>query len=242
MSASQDVNLIGRAFTSGLQRILGEKLYGAYIYGAAAFPDAVPTGDVDFHVILTGELTKAERLELETLHDSLAGRFPPLGAEMDGYYIFLDDARRKSPPRSQMWEPATDNAWALHRAHIRAGRRIVLFGPDPAEIYPPATWPEIESALYDELEYVKKHLHQYPDYCILNLCRLILSFETGNVVVSKAQAADWALDTLPQWSWLVELALKSYAAQATAEDKDLMLAEVAAFLKLACNRIEEASD
>jgi len=241
MPVSQDVNLISKAFVKGLKRILGEKLHGAYIYGAAAFPDSIPSGDIDFHVILKSSLTDSERSELEMFHESLDEKYPPLGGDMDGYYLLLDDARRKIPPKSQMWGCATDDSWALHCEHIRAGRHIVLYGPNPTEIYPPASWLEIERALYGELDYVEKHLHDYPDYCILNLCRLIYSFETQNVVVSKAQTANWGCTTLSEWKRPIELARKSYDGLATAEDRQFMLAEIGAFLEYARIRIERAS-
>ena len=242
MSISKDVSIIGQAFVGGLKRILGEKLHGAYVYGAAAFPDAIPTRDIDFHVILNSELMDDERLELERFHESLAEQFSLFGDELDldGYYILLADACREMPPRSQMWTRATDESWALHREHILAGRCIVLHGPDPTKIYPPASWPEIESALYGELDYVEENLRgEYPDYCILNLCRLIYSFETKNVVVSKAQASDWAHDALPQWRQHIDLARKSYARQATPEDGQFMLAEIEKFFEFAKERIEE---
>jgi len=240
MKIKEHVDVISKAFVEGLRRILGKKLHGLYIYGAAAFPDDVPTGDIDFHVILTDPLTDEERLHLEKFHDTLGREFPPLGSEMDGYYILLADARLTSPPRSEMWARATDNSWALHRAHIRAGRVIVLHGPDPKEIYPPAAWPEIEQTLEWELAYVLDHLDQYPDYCILQLCRLIYSHQTRNVVVSKAQAADWASKALPEWGRHIELARKSYAHQATPEDREFKLAEIRKFLEFARMRIEHA--
>jgi predicted nucleotidyltransferase len=241
MTISQQVNIIGQTFADALKDILGEKLYGAYIYGAVAFSDTLRTGDIDFHVILKSSLTDNERSKLEELHKSLAKKFPPLGGDLDGYYILLKDALGKSPPKSQMWKRATDNSWALHREHILAGRHIILYGPEPKKIYPPATWPEIETALYGELDYVEKHLQDYPDYCILNLCRLIYSFETKDVVVSKAQASNWAHNALPQWKRHIELARKSYARQATPEDRQFMLAEVGKFLEFAKRRIERAS-
>jgi hypothetical protein len=241
MTTSKQVDVIGDAFMEGLRAILGDKLYGAYVYGAAAFPDAVPTGDIDFHVILRGPLTNSERSEVERFHETLARRFPPLGGELDGYYILLKDARRRSPPRSEIWSRATDNSWALHREHIRAGRHIVLHGPDPREIYPPATWPELENALRGELDYVEAHLQDYPDYCILNLCRLIYSFETGEVVVSKAAAADWAYNAFPEWRRQIDLARRSYARQATSEDRAFMLSTVHSFFEHAWSRIEESS-
>ncbi|GAH21787.1 unnamed protein product, partial [marine sediment metagenome] len=96
-------------------------------------------------------------------------------------------------------------------------------------------------ALYGELDYVEKHLQDYPDYCILNLCRLIYSFETKDVVVSKAQASYWAHNALPRWKRHIELASKSYARQATPEDRQFMLAEVGKFLEFAKGRIERVS-
>jgi hypothetical protein len=240
MTQSEEIKAICGAFVEGLRRVLGKRLYAAYVYGAAAFPDAVPTGDIDFHVILVDELTAAERSALEELHQTLTNRFPPLGGELDGYYILLADARRDSPPQSQMWRRATDHAWPLHCEHIRAGRHIVLHGPDPREIYPPATWTQIETALQHELDFVQKHLQDYPDYCILNLCRLIYSYETKKIVVSKAGAADWAHGALPDWRRHIDLARKSYARQITSEEREFIYAEVAGFFEFAQSRIEEA--
>ncbi len=221
-----------------LKKILGKKLYGVYIYGAAAFPDKLPTGDIDFHVILTRSLTENEKLQLEKLHESIAQRFPPLGGELDGYYILLKDTVKKVPPKSQMWKRATDTSWALHREHILAGRCIVFYGPDPKEIYQPAEWSEIETALYGELDFVEKNLQNYPDYCILNLCRLIYSFETKDVVISKDKASEWAIKALPQWKELIKLARKSYEHRASQKDKEFMSSEVGKFLEFAKKRVQ----
>jgi hypothetical protein len=240
MTIKEQVSIISEAFVHGRRRVLGDKLHGAYIYGAAAFPDNVPTGDIDFHVILKAELTEGERSGLEELHQGLAREFPPLGEGLDGYYILLADARCETPPRSQMWSRATDTSWALHREHIRAGRHIVLHGPDPTGIYPSASWPELESALHGELDYVEKILQEYPDWCILALCRLIYSFETRDVVISKAAASEWGHDALPEWRRHIVLAWKSYGGQATAEDRDFILAEVRGFFDFARMRIEQA--
>jgi len=238
MKIAEEVTTIGEAFRDGLLAILGSKLVGVYLYGAVAFPEAAPTGDIDFHVILKEGLIEAERSALQALHESLAGRFPPLGAELDGYYLQLEDARRETPPRSQMGNGAIDQSWALHREHIRAGRRIIVYGPDPNEIYPPAEWPEIERALLGELDFVEKHLSENPDFCILNLCRLMYSFETSDIVVSKAMAAEWVYHALPAWGPYIDLARKSYAGQGTGQERELMLAEIDGLLKFAQARIQ----
>jgi hypothetical protein len=173
------------AFIRGLDAVLGAKLCAVYLYGAIAFPEGDASGDVDFHVIVREPLTDIEKTGLKDLHAALARGFPPSGADMDGYYLLLDDARRTTPPAHQFLPGVSDQSWALSCAHMRAGRYIRLRGPDPAEIYPAVSWPELEAALWHEHDFIVKHLAEYPDYCILNLCRLIYSFQTRDVVVSK---------------------------------------------------------
>ncbi len=239
-AASEQVRAIGRAFGRGLKIVLGTKLHGAYVYGAAVASGGLPARDIDFHVILNGPLTRCERSALEGLHESLARRYPTLGGELDGYYILLEDARSSRPPRSQMWQRAFDRSWALHREHLRAGRCLVLHGPNPVEVCPPATWSELERALQGELGYVEEHLQEYPDYCILNLCRLVYSFETRTVAVSKAEASDWACAALPEWRRPVKAAQRSYAGQSTPRERRLMLREVAGLFESARARIRAA--
>ncbi len=151
MELPEEIQDLCRALLRGLRTVLCDKLHGLYLYGAAAFPESGPIGDIDFHVILRTALTDREKKELDNLYATLARDFPPLGAELDGYYILLSEARQPSPPTHQLRTDIVDSSWALHRAHIRAGRCIVLQGPDPARIYPPVSWPEVESALDEEL-------------------------------------------------------------------------------------------
>jgi predicted nucleotidyltransferase len=237
MDARERVAELCSTFLERLLEILGDKLHGVYLYGAVAFPETTYTGDIDFHVILDGALTGDEVSAMTGLHEALARDFPPLGAELDGHYILLEDTRSLDPPTHQLREGVVDDSWALHCAHIRAGRCIALYGPDPRFIYPEPGWPEIEEALRGEMEYVEEHLDQYPDYCILNLCRLMYSYETRDVVVSKTAAAAWVLDAFPHWRRLIELAQASYAGASTPEDRRLMIDEVGELLGFAQERI-----
>jgi len=237
-AASKEVRAVCGALAKGLRTVLGAKLHGAYVYGAVVFPDRLPTRDIDFHVILNGPLTKAERSALEELHESLDRRFPQFSGELDGYYVLLRDTRKAKPPRSEMWQRATDGSWALHCEHVRAGRCIVLHGPDPKDVYPQPSWRQVEKALDGELRYVKQHLLDYPDYCILNLCRLVYSYETEDVAVSKAAASVWARDALPGWRRHIRAARRSYAGRSTPKERDFMLAEVKSLFESARARIQ----
>jgi len=233
-----EVRVISAAFIDGLKAILVDKLFGVYLYGATVFPETKYTGDIDFHVILSDPLAKIERDEIDSLHKNLARDYPPLGKEMDGYYILLEDSRRKSPPQSQMWKRATDNSWALHREHIRAGKCIVLYGPEPSQLYLPVSWPELESALYSELEYVEHHLEMYPAYCVLNLCRLMYSFQKRDVVVSKTAAAIWAEENHPQWEEIIECARKAYMGKSSDAGQHYMKDHLLELYAFAIQQIE----
>jgi hypothetical protein len=226
-----------QALLEGLQEALAEHLYGVYLFGAVAFPETRYTGDIDFHVILKTPLTERQHVALVALHERLAAEFPPLGVGLDGYYLLLKEAQGKAQPTSQLAPFVRDEAWALHRAHIRAGHCIVLFGPDPGEIYAPASWVELQADLDEQLQYVEIHLQIYPAYCVLNLCRLMYSFENRDVVLSKTQAGEWAWERFPDWQLLIEVAQRDYAHSANHNDLEVMRSEVGEFYQFARDQI-----
>jgi hypothetical protein len=237
MNIPDEIRDLSTDLLEGLEAALGDKLYGVYVYGAIAFPEGGATGDLDLHIILREGLTEMEKAALDALHETLAHDHPPLGIGLDAYYLLLEEACQTSPPRHQLLPGIVDNSWALHRAHIRAGRCIVLHGPDPKQFYPPATWPELSHALQGEWDYVDLHLAEYPAYCVLNLCRLIYSFETRDVVVSKRASAAWGIETFPAWQPLIEAGIRTYDGAATPQDQALLETEVGRFFHFARERI-----
>ena len=149
------------ALTDSLQRgiagILGRGFAGLFLYGALAFPRPERwLVDVDFHVLVQWPLTDAERGDLRALYATLA-HASELGRELDGYYVLLSEAARGEPPRHQLDLTMRDEAWALHRAHVRAGRYFLLAGIDPREIVPQPTWAELEAGLRAEMRFVEDH-------------------------------------------------------------------------------------
>lgn len=237
-----DVSAVLRAFLDGLDGILADNVLAVYLYGAIAFPDSQDQiQDIDFHVILRSSLDDRQREEVNRLHLDLAQDFPRSGGELDGYYITLEDTRRTAPPPTQLWplrRTPVDAAWALHCAHIRAGRCIVLHGPAPLDIYPSPPWPDLEAALFSEIRYVDAHLEDAPAYCVLNACRLMHSFATHNVVTSKRASAAWALSCVPdQWHPLIEACLRVYSRQSHPQDGTTLETGVEDFVRFAWYRI-----
>ena len=237
MNLPGEIQDLCTAFVEGLDAALGRKLYGIYLYGAVVFPEGGATGDLDLHVLLTEALTDREMAAVDNLHARLAQAYPPLGKDLDAYYVLLEDARGTSPPPHQLLPGIVDKSWALHRAHFWAGRCIVLHGPDPRHVVPPPTWPELASALQGEWDYVERHLADYPAYCVLNLCRLIYSFETRDVVTSKRASAAWGVAAFPVWQPLIEAAIRAYDGTATSPDQGLLEADIGRFFGFARRRL-----
>ncbi len=231
----QPVKDVCKAFVGGLKEILGTKLYGVYMHGAAVFPDSGPVQDIDCHVILQSPLNEQEKVNISQLFEALSKRFPPLGGELDSFFILFNDARKTSPPKNQRKPEICDEWWALHCAHIRAGRYLRLYGPEPTEIFPAVSWQDISAALDHEMLFIETNL-KYPAYCVLNLCRIMYSFQERNVVVSKRFSGEWARTQSPEWAPLIEAALKYYEGTATAEDETYLQDKVGSFFAFASER------
>ena len=227
---TDDVILIADTLRRGLDQCLGEAVASLFLYGAVAFPRPERWRiDFDFHVLLRRPLTSAEAQEVAALYGRTAS-VSELGADLDGYFVLLADAAGAAPPRHLLKGEARDNAWALHRAHVHAGRYFLIAGMDPVDIVPEPTWPEIEDGLRAEMAFVVAH----PDataFGILNAARILYSITTHDAVLSKYHASEWALDTLPsEWHEAIAAARRWYAQDARAGDERILVEHRARFV------------
>ena|GEM_PF-487647 len=235
-----DIQHVCDAYLEGLGEILGDALHGVYTYGAAMFEDGGTVQDLDCHVILDAAPSDEQRSRLIDLHRDLEIRFPPLGVEVDAYCILADGARKRVPPPNQLIE-IRDESWALHSAPVRGGRYRTLLGSEPADIFPIPSWSALTEALDHELAFISDNL-RYPDYCTLNLCRIIRSFEEKNVVRSKHGSGRWASERYAQWKGLIQAAIRSYANTATDADNALLRDQVVPFHQFALDEIRRIRD
>ena len=235
-----DVVRLCDSFSDGLETILGDALVSLALYGAIVFDETRVLTDLDFVAVLGRPLRDVERDSVLRHQRAIAEEFHPLGGELDGYYISIDDARRVAMPSDRLRPDLVDDSWPLHCAHLRAGKRIVLIGADPADFVPQPTWAQLEAALDGELDYVVAHLEKYPAYGILNLCRLVASHETHDVVRSKADSALWMKERTSEWSDLIDRALRDHAGYEILRDDPILPSEAQAFLSYVIGRIDRA--
>lgn len=186
--------------------------------------------DVDFHALLAYPLTDRDRGAVRELHRDLAERWP-LGDELDGYCLLALRCREvRVADRPGVWG-ATSSAWALDRAHVLAGRFMLMLGDDPRAILTEPTWAELEACLSAVMSYIIDHPEPAAAaFSVRSACRVLYSVRTRDVVISKYQAAQWGIAELPNWSGLLEAAVRSYTSSDTASDRQLLADQRAAFV------------
>ena len=230
-----------------LQIILGDDLVAIWAYGSTVGADRPHRpADLDTHVVLrrTPDSQLAQRIVRAA--DAIVGGD---GAEWDTWFITVGDARRPESPRHAFKEGRRDTAWALHRAHWLTGRFVAIHGPEPGELVAVPTWPEMEADLDRELEHIERHVHEgdtdpyEASYALLNGSRILRSLERRDVVLTKREAGDWALNHLPdRWHPALRAALRAYDEQATPEDADLLASEMASFVAMVRERLPAQRD
>ena len=224
-----------------LLEILGDDIVALWVYGASVFPNPPDRlGDVDTHCVLRGPVSGESGAGIDALHRGIE---LDLRIEFDSWYVLLADALRPEAPTHAFRPGLIDESWALHRAHLLAGRCVVLHGADPRSILPRPTWPQLESALGHELRYIEEHLDRLQTawvapYVVCNCCRIVYSFETRDVVRSKRESVGWALKVFPpRWHHLVRAAARWYERAEEPRDQALLKAQTPAFVAFAKQRL-----
>ena len=234
-----EIQALCNRLLAGLKEALGDNLYGIYLYGAIVFPETRYIQDIDFHVIVNTKLTSLEKEAIKRLHDELIEEFQISKDDLDGYYILLDDAQKLVTPWHQVYPDIPDDSWSLHIAHMKAGYCIVLYGAEPDTFLPEPTWSDLKASLDTTLAFTLKHIDIYPAYCILNLCRLLYSHTTRNVVVSKRGAGEWIIKNYPEWKALVESALRIFEKEEKVGDRNNIQTEIDGFHRFTTGKFEE---
>ena len=227
----QRTRLICNALTEKLVTALQDNIWGIYLYGAVIFPESDHIADIDSHVILKKSLSEVEENKVKNVHKVLSDSFEHLTEDdLDIWYILLGDLHLPAPSH-QVIPNLYDRAWALHRAHMLAGYCIVLHGPELLNnVFSAPTWSELTVSLDSEKKSIMKLFKRYPAYCVLNACRLMYSYETKDVVISKKAAAQWAIDRFHAWREVINAAIRWYAGDKRVSNRLLLESQTKPFL------------
>jgi Domain of unknown function (DUF4111) len=138
-------------------------------------------------------------------------------------------------------------SWIINRYVLRE-KGIVLFGPPPETFVAPISREELLNALQEVIrewrEWIKSTEvmgpRKYQANAILTMCRVLYTFNYEEVV-SKKQAASWAVLSLPTWSSLIRRALAWRDDWRNEQvDHDATLSETRQFVYFILDQCERA--
>ena len=223
----RDVNALLQLLLERVRAVLGRDLVGMDFYGSLSSGDFDPeSSDVDFVVATARTLPAAEAESLARMHAQIHASGLPWSRRLEGWYLPPDALRRHDPsdlrhPTIGMdWDFGVDELgadWTIQR-HIVRERGVVVWGPNPKTLIDPAAPVDLRRAVVGtvldfwapqvegpEPEWLRTR--EYQAFAALTMCRILYTLERGEVV-SKPEAAVWALRALPaRWAPLVERAL-----------------------------------
>jgi hypothetical protein len=231
---SKSPEAVARQLCNALEQLTGANLAAVWLYGASVFGH--PSVDIDVHILLWEQLSANEWESVWNLHERIAkdASLPLEG--LDFWYISMKAAGdRSNPVHLAPWTNGlTDNHWPLHRAHWLAGKVVVIYGLEPSAVVQPPTWDELEPVLRDEL-----YMTTPSAYGVLQLCRVWASLETQDVVRSKLDSADWAVQRLDgKYEGIIRAAVRCYEGTQTPDDLEVIQYEFSDFLEEIRNKTD----
>jgi hypothetical protein len=216
-----DINKLLDLLLSRMQVILGENLFGLYLFGSLVTGDFdYGSSDIDLLAATSTDIDDEEFNALDGMHKEMTDKYGHWEDRLEIAYISVTALRTFKTQRSQIaiispGEPfhikdaGTD--WLLNW-YVVQENGVTFFGPPPGTIIEPISKEEYSRAVKEQAkdwrEWVKHSMHSRPSqaYSILTMCRALYAWRNGEQV-SKLQAARWAMKELPEWSSLIQNAL-----------------------------------
>lgn len=215
-----DINHLLELLLSGIQKILGAKLIGLYLYGSLVIGDFDPNiSDIDLVAALSSDIDDKEFGTLQKMHDDFANNHKQWVDRIEVCYISVAALRTvKSQtsivanisPGEPFHRRESSTEWLTDWYVVRE-KGITLFGPSPKRIIEPISRDEFIRSVKANAKAWRVWIHDMHTrksqaYAILTLCRALYAYKNGEQV-SKKQAAIWAEKEFPEWSRLIQNAL-----------------------------------
>ena len=216
-----EINTLLDDLLTRMQGILGGKLVGLYLYGSLVWGDFdYEISDIDLLAVTVTAIDE-EFNSLEKMHNDFVRDYTTWNDRLEIAYLSVKGLQTFRVERSPIavispGEPFNKKVagydWLLNW-YVVQEKGVTLYGPPFKTIIEPISKEEyiqaVQHQVEDWREYVThtRHSRPYQAYTILTMCRALHSFKTGQQV-SKKQAALWVLEQLPDWSGLIQNALK----------------------------------
>lgn len=224
----QDAIFLLGVLKERLSTLMKDNLLGIYVHGSLAF-DCFHwnSSDIDFLAVVRRPMTVEEKIAFVRSMEELSAEAPPKGFECS---VMLESVCREMPfPApyevhfSNMWREAirqdaegycsrengTDPDLTTHVLSLRASC-LTLLGPGPMKVFGAVRKDDCLHAMYLDTDRVQEQLDENPIYIVLNLCRAV-AYRQGDMVLSKAEGARWAIRNMPsRFQGVIQAALNAY--------------------------------
>jgi len=213
------------ALLSGSRAILGDNLFGMYLFGSLASGDFdTETSDIDFVVVTHAAVDAATQAELGQVNTRIQASGSPWAAKLEGSFLPLHVFEDFNPACTMYPTIGMGGRYGLdHKGIEHALQRfllredgIALAGPAPRSFIAPVSPDALKAETLDVLHGwwqaqldnpVRLRRRGYQAYAVLTMCRALYTLETG-WLVSKPHAARWARQRLPErWHGLIDRAV-----------------------------------
>jgi predicted nucleotidyltransferase len=250
-----EINQLLELLLSGIQKILGEKLVGLYLYGSLVTGDFDHgSSDIDLIAALSSGIDDKDFTHLQKMHNDFANKHKQWDDRIEVCYISVAALRTVKSHTSivaniSSGEPfhvkETRKDWLIDWYVVRE-KGITLFGPSPKTLIEPISKEEFMQAVQEQMkawgEWVHDmHKRKEQAYAILTMCRVLYAYKNGEQV-SKKQAALWAMNELPEWSSFIQNALMWREAWRDENvDHDATFQETLRFVRFAISQCKNDS-
>jgi predicted nucleotidyltransferase len=216
-----DINELLELLVSGMRNVLSENLVGIYLYGSLVTGDFDrESSDIDLLAATSSDIDEREFNALLAMHDDFADKHKQWDGRIEVAYLSTTGlktfrSRRNmiaviSPGESFHIKDAGSD-WLINWYTVRE-KGIALYGPSAETLIEPISKEEYIHSVREYMGLWEERMqqpHSRPSqaYAILTMCRAVYAIKYGEQV-SKKQAALWAQQELPEWSTLIQNALK----------------------------------
>jgi hypothetical protein len=216
-----DLNAVLRELVESIQETLGEAFVAACLQGSFAVGGFDRYSDVDWAIAVEQELSGAQVLALQAMHERIYGLDCVWAQHLEGSYFPKEVLRHYSRRGRRLWYLDNGARTLIQSEHCNTAvvrwtvreHGISLAGPEPAALVDPIPVEvlrrEIRETIHDWGHQILENPEQfnnrfYQSFIVLSYCRMLHSLHTGRIG-SKHAGAEWAKGALdPSWSGLID--------------------------------------
>lgn len=197
----EPLDLFLMRYVNEVTAVLGEKVYGMYVYGSIAleaFDEA--HSDIDIVVVVKHDITKPQAKQLAKLHKRLA-REERYGNRLDGMFITLEQLGRdeacyytyEGTVKFGKWDTNAITWWLLKH------KGVTLYGPFAQSLPLEAEWSHVQATLQYNLHSYWATKTRKPFafwrtedvvFAVTTMARIYASY-VKQEIVSKKEALKW---------------------------------------------------